>query len=256
VRFIAPGAAARIMPRHSGKLSSKPLERLRVEVLEANLELVRRGLVLYTFGNASGILREEGLLVIKPSGVPYEKMKPQHLVVTDLEGKVLGGNLRPSSDLPTHVVLYKHFPTIGGVVHTHSEYATAWAQARHEIPCFGTTHADYFHGSVPVTEPMPDQEISGAYEKNTGTAILRAFAGKDPKVYPGVLVANHGPFAWGKTVTDAVHNAVVLESLARMAYFTVGIDAQAKAIGKALHDRHFLRKHGSTAYYGQAASKK
>ncbi|HKW17821.1 MAG TPA: L-ribulose-5-phosphate 4-epimerase AraD [Terriglobales bacterium] len=235
--------------------SAKPLQALRVEVLEANLELVRRGLVLYTFGNASGILREQSLVVIKPSGVPYEKMKPQHLVVSDLNGKIIEGDLRPSSDLPTHIELYKKFSSIGGVVHTHSEYATAWAQARHEIPCFGTTHADYFHGPVPVTDPMPDNEISGEYEKNTGTAIVRAFKGKDPTVYPGVLVANHGPFAWGKSVTDAVHNAVVLESLARMAYFTIGIDSQAKAIGKALHDRHFLRKHGSTAYYGQAAAR-
>src|SRR5581483_6002406 len=200
------------------------LKQLREEVLEANLELVRRGLVLYTFGNASGISREAGLIVIKPSGVPYEKMKPQHLAVTDLNGKVVQGELRPSSDLPTHVVLYKSFSHIGGVVHTHSEYATAWAQARREIPCFGTTHADYFHGSVPVTEPMTDDEIAGEYEYNTGNAIVRAFRNRDPKALPGVLVASHGPFAWGKDATAAAHNAVVLESIARMAYLTATLN--------------------------------
>src|SRR5438477_7263360 len=163
------------MSSYSLTVPTRSLELLREEVLEANLQLVRRGLVLYTFGNASGILRDEGLVVIKPSGVPYEKMKPEHLVLTDLEGKIVEGNLRPSSDLPTHLVLYKSFQEIGGVVHTHSEYATAWAQARREIPCFGTTHADYFHGPVPVTEPMPNHEISGDYEKNTGDAIVRVF---------------------------------------------------------------------------------
>lgn len=244
------------MPRSSGTLSGKELDKLRVEVLEANLELVRRGLVLYTFGNASGILRAQGLVVIKPSGVPYEKMRPKHLVVSDLHGKIVEGELRPSSDLPTHIELYRSFKSIGGVVHTHSEYATSWAQARREIPCFGTTHADYFHGAVPVTDAMPDHEISGEYEKNTGAAIVRAFHGKDPNIYPGVLVANHGPFTWGKTVTDAAHNAVVLESLARMAYFTIGINQQSQPIAKILHDRHFLRKHGRTAYYGQADWKK
>jgi len=204
----------------SGITSSTSLAQLREEVLDANLELVRRGLVLYTFGNASGILREQGLVVIKPSGVPYDEMKPEHLVVTDLDGKILEGNLRPSSDLPTHLVLYRAFQEIGGVVHTHSEYATAWAQARREIPCFGTTHADYFHGPVPVTESMPDQEIASAYEENTGAAILRAFCDRSPAALPGVLVANHGPFAWGKDVTAAAHNAAILEAIARMAYFT------------------------------------
>jgi len=236
--------------------SSKLLQGIREQVLEANLELVRRGLVLYTFGNASGILREEGLIVIKPSGVPYDKMKPEHLVVTDLEGKLLEGNLRPSSDLPTHVVLYKHFGNIGGVVHTHSEYATAWAQARRDIPCFGTTHADYFHGSVPVTDPMPEQEIAGDYESNTGEAILRTFRERDPDSIPGVLVANHGPFAWGRDAAGAAHNAVVLESIARMAFFTATLNQQASPISRALHDRHFLRKHGRNAYYGQAGDKK
>lgn len=234
----------------------KSLELLREEVLEANLELVRRGLVLYTFGNASGISRNEGLVVIKPSGVPYEKMKPEHLVVTDLQGRVVEGDLRPSSDLPTHIALYNAFPHIGGVVHTHSEYATAWAQARREIPCFGTTHADYFHGAVPVTEPMAADEIEGEYELNTGAAIVRAFREKDPRTLPGVLVANHGPFVWGPDVKSAAHNAVVLESLARMALFTTTLNQEAQPISSTLHDRHYLRKHGSTAYYGQAGEEK
>ena len=233
-------------------MSSVSLTQLRAEVLEANLELVRRGLVLYTFGNASGILRDEGLVVIKPSGVPYEKMKPEHLVVTDLEGHIVEGDLRPSSDLPTHLVLYKSFAEIGGVVHTHSEYATAWAQARREIPCFGTTHADYFHGPVPVTDPLSDHEIGGEYEENTGAAILRAFRDRNPTALPGVLVANHGPFTWGKDAAVAAHNAVILEALARTAYFTSTLNPQASPIGKSLHDRHYLRKHGSKSYYGQA----
>ncbi len=241
--------------RHTA-LSKPSLQRLREEVLEANLELVRRGLVLYTFGNASGISREDGLVVIKPSGVPYEKMRPEHLVLTDLDGNIVEGDLRPSSDLPTHLVLYRAFPEIGGVVHTHSEHATAWAQARREIPCFGTTHADYFHGPVPVTEPMPESEIAGEYEKNTGTAIVRAFVGKHASAIPGVLVANHGPFTWGPNATAAAHNAVVLESIARMAFLTVTINGEAGAIGKPLHDRHYLRKHGSGAYYGQTKEAK
>ncbi len=237
---------------NSGTTSRTSLAQLRVEVLEANLELVRRGLVLYTFGNASGISREEGLVVIKPSGVPYDGMKPEHLVVTDLGGKIVEGDLRPSSDLPTHLVLYKAFGEIGGVVHTHSEYATAWAQARREIPCFGTTHADYFHGPVPVTDPLPDHEIAGEYEENTGEAILRAFRDRTPSALPGVLVANHGPFTWGKDVAAAAHNAIVLEALARTAYFTSTLNPQASPIGKSLHDRHYLRKHGSSSSYGQA----
>ncbi|HXU15923.1 MAG TPA: L-ribulose-5-phosphate 4-epimerase [Terriglobales bacterium] len=236
--------------------SSKALQELREQVLEANLELVRRGLVLYTFGNASGILRDEAVVLIKPSGVPYDKMKPEHLVLTDLNGKVLEGNLRPSSDLPTHVLLYQRFKNIGGVVHTHSEYATAWAQARRAIPCLGTTHADYFHAPVPVTDPMPQEEIAGEYEWNTGEAIARTFRDKDPDAIPAVLVANHGPFAWGRDAAAAAHNAVVLESIARMAYFTTTLNPQVGAISSALHDRHFLRKHGRNAYYGQAGEKK
>jgi L-ribulose-5-phosphate 4-epimerase len=168
-----------------------------------------------------------------------------------LNGKILEGKLRPSSDLPTHLVLYKALSEIGGVVHTHSEYATAWAQARREIPCFGTTHADYFHGPVPVTESMPEADIAGAYEKNTGEAIVRRLRQGESISTPGVLVANHGPFTWGKNVSSAAHNAVVLESIARMAFLTVTINAEANAIGKPLHDRHYLRKHGDQAYYGQ-----
>src|SRR5207248_9475804 len=236
--------------------SKSSLSRLREDVLEANLELVRCGLVLYTFGNASAIAREVGLVVIKPSGVPYETMKPEQLVVSDLDGNIVEGDLRPSADLPTHLVLYKAFPDIGGVVHTHSEYATAWAQAGREIPCFGTTHADYFHGPVPVTEPMSAEQIEGEYELNTGTAIVNTFRGRDPRSIPGVLVANHGPFVWGATASAAAHNAVVLESLARMALLTTTLNDEAQAISSALHDRHFLRKHGSTAYYGQAGEKK
>jgi L-ribulose-5-phosphate 4-epimerase len=227
------------------------LQRLREQVLEANLELVRRGLVLYTFGNASGISREEGLVVIKPSGVPYEQMKPEHLVVTDLEGRIVEGKLKPSSDLPTHLVLYQQFAAIGGVAHSHSEYATAWAQACRPIPCFGTTHADYFHGPVPVTSEMTAEEIAEAYEKNTGHAIVRSLEQTTPSATPGVLVANHGPFAWGEDAASAAHNAVILEAVARMAYLTLGINSAAQPVGSTLHDKHYLRKHGKDAYYGQ-----
>ena len=228
---------------------------LREQVLEANLELVRRGLVLSTFGNASGVARDEGLIVIKPSGVPYDEMKPEHLVVTDMHGNVVEGTLRPSSDLPTHAALYRAFPSLGGIAHTHSEYATAWAQARKPIPCFGTTHADYFHGPIPLTELMSDEEINGEYEANTGVAIIRTFEEVDPMSIPAVLVANHGPFAWGVDPQKAAETAWMLEAVARVAYFTVGIDANAQGIGKALHDRHFLRKHGKQAYYGQVRTK-
>jgi len=227
------------------------LTALREEVLDANLELVRRGLVLYTFGNASGISREDHLVVIKPSGVPYETMRPEHLVITDLSGNTVEGDLRPSSDLPTHLALYKSFSEIGGVSHTHSEYATAWAQAQRAIPCFGTTHADYFHGPVPVTEPLTDDEIATDYEKNTGEAIVRLFRGIDYSAIPGVLVVNHGPFTWGCDARAAAHNAVILESLARTAYFTRSICHDAPPLTRGLHDKHFLRKHGKDAYYGQ-----
>ena len=228
------------------------LEALREEVLEANLELVRRGLVIYTFGNASGISRADGLVAIKPSGVPYEEMKPEHMVITDLAGNIVEGSLRPSSDLDTHLVLYREFAGIGGVVHTHSSYATAWAQAAREIPCLGTTHADYFRGAVPVTAVMSREEIEGDYERNTGHAIVRRFKGLDPAAAPAVLVVGHGPFAWGKTAADAAHNAVILEELARIALYTCTINAAAGPLPAHHIDKHFQRKHGAGAYYGQA----
>jgi len=227
------------------------LEKLRADVLDANLELVRHGLVLHTFGNVSGIDRTQNLVAIKPSGVPYDTMRAEDLVVTDLAGKIVEGRLRPSSDLPTHLVLYKTFPHIGGIAHTHSEYATAWAQARRPIPCFGTTHADYFHGPIPVTDSMSAVEIESEYEKNTGDVIVRAFAALDSTAIPGVLVANHGPFAWGADAAAAAHNAAMLEAVARTAWFTISINEAAEPIGSALHDKHFLRKHGAKAYYGQ-----
>jgi L-ribulose-5-phosphate 4-epimerase len=227
------------------------LKTLREEVLEANLELVRRGLVLYTFGNVSGIDRKESLVAIKPSGVPYEKLTPEQIVISDLNGKIVDGNLRPSSDLPTHVELYKQFPNIGGVAHTHSEFATAWAQAGKPIPCFGTTHADYFHGPVPVTDQLNSSEIAGEYELETGKAICRTFSNHDPGAIPAVLVVGHAPFAWGKSSAEAAHNAVILEYVARMAYHTLLINAESKPLSPELHDKHFLRKHGRNAYYGQ-----
>lgn len=227
------------------------LERLREEVLAANLEVVRRGLVLYTFGNASGIARDKGLVVIKPSGIPYETMRPSDLVAVDLEGKVVEGTLRPSSDLATHLVLYRAFPGIGGVVHTHSRNATSWAQAQREIPCFGTTHADYFHGPVPVTEPLTPDEIRSDYEANTGHAIVRRMAGRDTLETPAVLVAGHAPFCWGETVEKAAEIAVVLEEVAALALQALLINAGASPISDVLRDQHFYRKHGRTATYGQ-----
>ena len=227
------------------------LKTLREQVLEANLELVRRGLVLYTFGNASGIDRREGLVAIKPSGVPYEELTPAQIVISDLTGKIVDGSLRPSSDLATHLELYKHFPNIGGVAHTHSEFATAWAQAEQPIPCFGTTHADYFHGPVPVTERLSASAIAGDYEQETGAAICRRFAGLDPDAIPAVLVAGHAPFCWGPSAAEAAHNAVILEYVARMACHTLSIHAETRPLARELHDKHFLRKHGRNAYYGQ-----
>jgi len=227
------------------------LKTLREEVLEANLELVRRGLVLYTFGNASGIARDEGLVVIKPSGVPYEKMKIEDLVVTDLDGKIIEGILRPSSDLPTHLVLYRAFTGIGGIAHSHSRAATSWAQAQREIPCFGTTHADYFRGSVPVTEALTPSQIRSDYEANTGHAIVRRFAKLDPLHSPAVLVSGHAPFCWGTTAAAAAHTAVVVEEIAAMAIQTLVANPKTRPISRHLHQKHFLRKHGGTAYYGQ-----
>ena len=227
------------------------LQPLREQVLEANLELVRRGLVLYTFGNASGIDRNERLVVIKPSGVPYDSMKSEDLVVTDLDGNIIEGSLKPSSDLPTHLVLYRAFPQIGGIAHTHSRAATAWAQAQREIPCFGTTHADYFHGPVPVTKLLSPAKIRNEYERNTGHAIVQRFAKLDPLRAPAVLVAGHAPFCWGRTPAEAAHIAVVVEEIAALAFQTLAANPKTRAISRHLHDKHFLRKHGRDAYYGQ-----
>lgn len=229
------------------------LQQLKEQVLEANLDLVRQGLVVFTFGNASGIDRDEGLVAIKPSGVPYEKLKPEDMVVTDLDGKIVEGALKPSSDLATHLLLYKEFPSIGGVAHTHSEFATAWAQAGKPIPPLGTTHADYFYGEIPATADLTDEEIGGDYVLNTGVAIARCFKEKelDPLAVPGVLVAGHAPFAWGKTAIEAAHHAALLETVARMAFHTVTLNPQYQAISQALQDRHYFRKHGAKATYGQ-----
>lgn len=233
------------------------VEQLRKDVLEANLEIVRRGLVLYTFGNASGVDRARGLVVIKPSGVDYDALRPEDMVVTDLHGEIVEGTLRPSSDLDTHTLLYREFPTIGAVVHTHSEYATSFAQAGLAIPALGTTHADYFYGPVPCTEPLSDEAIQGRYVHETGMAIVRRFAAGadreaiDPLAVPACLVAGHAPFAWGKTPHDAAHNAVVLEAVARMAYRTLTLKSELNVVTQALLDRHYFRKHGPSATYGQ-----
>ena len=227
------------------------LEALKAEVLEANLELVRRGLVIYTWGNASGMDREQGLLVIKPSGVPYDSMQPEDMVVTDLEGRIVEGRLKPSSDLGTHILLYRGFPKIGGVVHTHSEYATAWAQAARPIPPLGTTHADYFYGPVPVTEELTPFEIRGDYVHNTGLAITRRFRTLDPEAIPAVLVAGHAPFTWGSDALHAAHHAVVLEAVAKMASVTLQLNPGCRPVSQGLLDKHYFRKHGAAATYGQ-----
>lgn len=227
------------------------LTALREQVLAANRELAGRGLARFTFGNASAIDRATGQVVIKPSGVAYDDLRAKNLVVTDLAGRVVDGTLRPSSDLATHLTLYREFTGIGGVVHTHSHFATAWAQAGREIPCLGTTHADYFHGSIPVTESMPDHAIAGEYEANTGKAIVDRFAKLDPATMPAVLVAGHASFCWGASVGAAVETASILEEVASMAYHTIVLNAEAAEISEALRDRHFLRKHGKDAYYGQ-----
>ncbi len=227
------------------------LDALRAEVYEANLALVRHGLVIEAFGNASGIDRARGLVVIKPSGVDYAALTPAQLVVTDLEGRVVEGDLRPSSDLPTHLVLYRAFPAAGGVAHTHSRFATAWAQAGREIPCFGTTHADYFPGPIPITRRLRREEIATDYERHTGEVIVQRFARLDPAAVTAVLVHGHGPFVWGPSAREAARTAVVVEELARLAYYTVTIDPEAAPIGAALRDKHYRRKHGPAAYYGQ-----
>jgi L-ribulose-5-phosphate 4-epimerase len=228
------------------------LEELKCQVCEANLDLVKEGLVVQTWGNASGIDRERGLVVIKPSGVPYAGMKPQHMVVVSLEtGKVVEGDLKPSSDTPTHLVLYRAFAVIGGVVHTHSLYATAWAQAKKALPSYGTTQADYWHGEVPCTRKMKPAEIKSDYEANTGHVIVETFKKVDPMQHPAVLVASHGPFTWGKNAHDAVHNASVLEFIARLNSETLRINPKTPPMQLVLLDKHFLRKHGPGAYYGQ-----
>lgn len=219
---------------------------------EANMELQRRGLIVYTWGNVSQIDRERGIFAIKPSGVPYEDLQPEMMVLVDIEsGKALSGGYKPSSDTPTHVELYRAFEGIGGVTHTHSAAATSWAQACRSVPCFGTTHADYFRGEVPVTRMLTKEEVDEAYEKNTGKVIIETFAGREPMHTPAVLCAGHGPFTWGKDAADSVHNAVVLEELSKMAMWTISINPAAENLPQHVADKHFLRKHGPNAYYGQ-----
>lgn len=229
------------------------LEQLKQEVLQANLKLPIYGLVTFTWGNLSGIDREQGLVVIKPSGVPYETLKIEDLVTVDLDGNIVEGNLRPSSDTPTHLALYNSFPKIGGIVHTHSPWATSWAQSGRPIPALGTTHADYFYGEIPVTREMKEQEIEGAYELETGRVIIETFntCKINPVHVPGVLVHNHAPFCWGTSVDNAVHNAVVLEEIAKIAFNTFQLNPSASSMSPILLDKHFLRKHGVNAYYGQ-----
>ncbi len=227
------------------------LEKLKQEVLEANLLLPKYGLVTFTWGNVSGIDRESGLVVIKPSGVAYDGMTAEDMVVVDLEGKVVEGKWKPSSDTPTHVELYKAFPEVGGIVHTHSRWATSFAQAGMDIPAMGTTHADYFYGNIPCTRRMTAEEIAGEYEKETGTVIIEAFADKDPMAVPAVVVHSHGPFAWGTDAMNAVHNAVVLEEVAFMDIHAMTLNPSAGIMQQELLDKHYLRKHGKNAYYGQ-----
>jgi L-ribulose-5-phosphate 4-epimerase len=227
------------------------LKKLKEAVLEANLDLPKYRLVTFTWGNVSGIDREKGRVVIKPSGVPYEALKLDDLVVLDLDGNVIEGDLRPSSDTPTHLALYKAFPSIGGIVHTHSSWATSWAQAGRGVPALGTTHADYFYGEVPCTRQMTEAEIKGAYELETGNVIIETFKNLDPAQVPGVLVHCHAPFSWGKDPHNALHNAVVLEEVAKIAYRTYVLQPGVQAMDQTLLDRHFLRKHGADAYYGQ-----
>lgn len=227
------------------------LKELKEQVYLANMELPRHGLVTYTWGNVSGIDRARGLFVIKPSGVDYETLKPEDMVVMDLEGNKVEGSMKPSSDTMTHLVLYKAFPEVGGIVHTHSPWATAWAQAARGIPCYGTTHADYFYDEIPCARSLTVREIEDAYEANTGQVIVETFLNRNPLHVPGVLCANHGPFTWGKSAHEAVHNAVVLEEVAKMAYRTEQLQPGVPSIMKGLKDKHFLRKHGENAYYGQ-----
>ncbi len=227
------------------------LEELKKRVYEQNLALVKHGLVILTWGNVSGFDREKGLMVIKPSGVSYDEMKPDDMVVVDLDGNVVEGEYRPSSDTPTHIVFYKSFPGIGGAVHTHSTYAVAWAQAGRDIPAYGTTHADAFYGAVPCTRSLTKDEIQNDYEKNTGLVIAETFKGRDVMSVPAVIVKNHGPFTWGITPEKAVENAVTLEAVAHMALLSEKINKNVPQVDKYLLDKHYFRKHGANAYYGQ-----
>lgn len=227
------------------------LDALRQDVCTANRALARSGLVPLTWGNASGFDPQRGLAVIKPSGVPYDELKPEHMVIVDVEGKIIEGGLRPSSDTPTHLVLYRRFRLIGGIAHTHSRCASMFAQARREIPCLGTTHADHFHGPVPVTRPLTESEVAGDYEGHTGEVIVERFAGLDPVAMPAVLVAGHAPFTWGTDAADSVHNAIALEAVAEMAFGSRLIDRQCRELEPYILEKHYQRKHGPTAYYGQ-----
>ena len=227
------------------------LEELKKQVYEANMELPRRGLITYTWGNVSGIDRKTGYFVIKPSGVDYDALSPDDMVVMDLDGNKIEGKYKPSSDTATHLELYKKYPDIGGVVHTHSPEAVAWAQAGRDIPLYGTTHADYFYGEIPCARSLTAEEVEGDYEKNTGLVIIETFKEKNPIYVPGVLCTNHGPFTWGKDAAEAVHNAVVLEEVAKMAYRTEHLKPEVSQAPQYLQDKHFFRKHGENAYYGQ-----
>ncbi len=230
------------------------LEALKQKVYEANMELPKRKLVTYTWGNVSGIDREKGLFVIKPSGVEYEELKPEDLVVMDLKGNKVEGNMNPSSDTETHLVLYNAFPEIGGIVHTHSPFAVSWAQAGRDIPCYGTTHADYFYGDIPCARNLTEQEIEQAYEENTGHVIVETFQERkiNPVYVPAVICANHGPFTWGKDAAQAVYHSVVLEEVAKMAMYTEQNDIRVNRAPQCIQDKHFMRKHGPNAYYGQS----
>ena len=229
------------------------LEELKLKVYEANMELPRRNLVTYTWGNVSGIDRASGLFVIKPSGVEYDELKPEDLVVMDLEGNKVEGKMNPSSDTLTHMVLYREFPEIGGIVHTHSPYAVGWAQAGQDIPCYGTTHADYFYGPIPCARHLTQEELDAGYELNTGHTIVECFRqrGIDPMAVPAVICHSHGPFAWGKDAMEAVHNAVVMEEVAFMDFHAMMLTPGLPAMQQTLLDKHYLRKHGKNAYYGQ-----
>jgi len=229
------------------------LEQLKQEVFEANMDLVAKGMVIYTWGNVSGIDREKGLVVIKPSGVDYDVMSAEDMVVVDLDGNVVDGKWKPSSDTATHLVMYKTYPEIGGVVHTHSTWAVTFAQAGMDIPAFGTTHADYFFGDVPCTRDLTKEEIEDAYERNTGKVIVETIGNNDPMAIPGIVVKNHGPFAWGKTPAGSVYNAVVLDKVAEMAYHTMTLNRGVGRVPQHLLDKHYYRKHGANAYYGQGS---